>query len=130
MNWFRKFMIGRYGNDELSYAFIALFALLTLCYAISGNTILQLLDVVILIICYYRMFSKNINKRYQENVKFLRMINPIRFWFQKKVKHMKERKTHKFYHCPNCKQVMRVPKGRGEITITCPKCHTKFDKRT
>lgn len=130
MNWFRKFMIGRYGNDELSYAFIALFAFLTLCYAISGNTILQLLDVVILVICYYRMFSKNINKRYQENAKFLRMVSPVRFWFQKKVKHMKERKTHKFYHCPNCKQVMRVPKGKGEITITCPKCHTKFDKRT
>ncbi|MCD7981014.1 MAG: zinc-ribbon domain-containing protein [Clostridiales bacterium] len=41
-----------------------------------------------------------------------------------------QRKIYKFYMCPHCSQKVRVPKGKGRIEITCPKCRTTFIKTT
>lgn len=130
MNWFRRMMAGRYGPDELSLGFFVLFII---CWALSlffPSSIWMILEIILITLSYFRMFSKNYYKRSQENAKFLRFYDPIRFKFRNTKKHLRERKTYKFYKCPNCKQEMRVPKGKGEVTITCPKCKTKFDKRT
>ena len=81
-----------------------------------------------MIYVYFRMFSKDHQKRYQENVKFLETKNK----FLKKVRSekaiMKQRKTHHIYKCPTCRQKIRIPKGKGRICITCPKCKTEFTK--
>lgn len=77
----------------------------------------------------FRMFSKNIYKRRAENTKFLTLVKPItkRIGLVKKAK---QDKTHKYFVCPTCKQSVRVPKGKGKITITCPKCGCKFSKKS
>lgn len=76
------------------------------------------------------MFSRNVYKRSGENTKFLRMTYPVTSRFKSWKNRWRDRKTHKYLKCPHCKQQLRVPKGKGEITVTCPKCHTKFDGKS
>lgn len=128
--WLQRFMYGRYGADQLNMALMILFLVIALTTPFLKNNLPLILNLVLLVLIYFRMFSRNISKRYAENQKFLKFWNPIRNKFRFTMKHTKERKDYRFYKCPSCKQKVRVPKGRGEITITCPKCHTKFDKRT
>lgn len=123
-------MRGRYGTDQLNFFLLIVSILILLITTLLKVNYGILISVVILVFCYFRMFSKKTWKRSAENTKFLRLVYPITKRFNSVKKKWKDRKTHKYYKCPNCKQELRVPKGRGEITITCPKCHTKFDKRT
>ena len=37
--------------------------------------------------------------------------------------------TYRYFKCPECKQKMRAPKGRGKIKVTCKHCHTQFVKK-
>ena len=123
-------MAGRYGVDELSkFLNIVLLVLLVLSIFIRSG-ILYLLALGILIYSYFRMFSRNISKRYEENQKFvnLRYRNVVK-WNNFK-KRFAQRKEYRFYHCPQCKQTVRVPRGRGKICITCPKCRTEFVKKS
>ncbi len=127
---FQRFMAGRYGVDELSKVLnIVLLVLLVLSIFIRSG-ILYLLALGILIYSYFRMFSRNISKRYEENQKFVnfRYRNVVK-WNNFK-KRFAQRKEYRFYHCPQCKQTVRVPRGRGKICITCPKCRTEFVKKS
>lgn len=130
MKWFQNFMRGRYGVDQLSFAILILYFIVTAIGMLLQNGLIVNLSLVLVILCWFRIFSRNTYKRSAENTRYLQKTYPIRMWYQKKKKRFHDRKTHKYYKCPNCKQELRVPKGKGEITITCPKCHTKFDKRT
>ena len=123
-------MAGRYGVDELSkFLNIVLLVLLVLSIFIRSG-ILYLLALGILIYSYFRMFSRNISKRYEENQKFVnfRYRNVVK-WNNFK-KRFAQRKEYRYYHCPQCKQTVRVPRGRGKICITCPKCRTEFVKKS
>ena len=127
---FQRFMAGRYGVDELSkFLNIVLLVLLVLSIFIRSG-ILYLLALGILIYSYFRMFSRNISKRYEENQKFVnfRYRNVVK-WNNFK-KRFAQRKEYRFYRCPQCKQTVRVPRGRGKICITCPKCRTEFVKKS
>ena len=139
MNWFRKMMAGRYGTDQLSIALLVLYMLLYLLAQITGWYVLALLSFIPFIWCFFRMFSRNVNKRYSENYRFTSWWNPIwakmrgvvykvKAWFRKTTGRMKDKKTHKYYKCPNCSNTLRVPKGKGKISITCPVCKTEFIK--
>ncbi|MFY9214118.1 MAG: hypothetical protein ACOXZT_07255 [Tissierellaceae bacterium] len=130
MNWFRRFMMGRYGVDQLSNALLVLSILVLMVNFFLKIPILSSLAMAILLISYFRIFSKNINKRYQENMKFLNWWNPIRGKFNKTKTKIKSSRTHKFFKCPNCNQDIRVPKGKGRIIIRCPKCNERFEGRT
>ena len=88
------------------------------------------LGLAAIIYTYFRIFSRNIQQRYAENQKFLQMTSKFRFRFNKEKDLMKQRKTHHIYSCPGCGQKIRIPKGKGKIEIECPKCHTKFVKRS
>ena len=123
-------MAGRYGVDELSkFLNIVLLVLLVMSIFIRSG-ILYLLALGILIYSYFRMFSRNISKRYEENQKFVnfRYRNVVK-WNNFK-KRFAQRKEYRFYHCPQCKQTVRGPRGRGKICITCPKCRTEFVKKS
>ena len=86
--------------------------------------------VWLLLICnLFRTYSRNIYKRREENEKYLKMIQPIKKRFNV-IKKNHQDKEHKYYLCPSCKQIVRVPKGRGKITITCPTCKNRFDKKS
>lgn len=129
-NWFRKFMIGRYGPDQY-YIFLFILALVIIILAtILNSGILTIISYAIIIYAMFRLFSRNIEKRRQENDRFIAIWWPIRSKISARIKRIKSSKTHKFFKCPGCKNVLRVPKGKGRIQITCPKCGERFEKKT
>lgn len=126
----QKFMIGRYGVDEFSKFLLGISTILLLISILKGYTIIYLLALFSLVYSYYRIFSKNYTKRYGENILYLKEKAKLINLFNKKKSRVEQYKTHKFFKCPSCRQELRVPRGKGLITITCPKCKNKFDKRT
>lgn len=130
MNWFRNFMIGRYGADQLSWGLLATSFLISLIVSIFQIPFLGILSYIPLFFCIYRMFSRNLLKRSTENQKFLVFWNRLKGWFYRKSQRIKDCKTYRFFSCPNCRQTLRLPKGRGKIRITCPKCGRVFERKT
>ena len=130
MNWLRKFMYGRYGSDPLNMALL----ILALVLNFIPYFFARIISIALLVFIFYRMFSKNIYKRQQENAAFMRVFWPIwskiRGFFVRMKTRWRARKYYKYYHCPKCRQELRVPKGKGKLAITCPKCHEKFYKTT
>ena len=118
----RRFMMGRYGTDKLNMVILGTGLVLSLLVMFIK---LPLLDLVLTVLSYglmiwaiFRTLSRNTYKRYQENRKYLRLLERI-----------KDRE-HRYFECPRCRQPVRVPKGKGKIAITCPKCKEKFIKKT
>ena len=118
----RTFMVGRYGTDKLNMAILCagLAACLVSAFvdSVKANLLLTAVSYGLMIWALYRSFSRNTYKRYQENRKFLQFFDRL-----------KDRE-HRYYDCPKCRQVVRVPRGKGKIAITCPKCKERFVKKT
>ena len=118
----RSFMVGRYGTDKLNT--VILCAGLVECLvsafidSVQINLLLTGISYALMIWALYRSFSRNTYKRYQENRKFLQFFDRL-----------KDRE-HRYYDCPKCRQVVRVPRGKGKIAITCPNCKERFVKKT
>lgn len=126
----QRFMTGRYGFDDLSKACLILTVILMTASLFARNRFFYLAALLLLAYCYVRAFSRKIAKRQQENQKFcnLRYRRAIK-WNQFKERQA-QRKIYRLYRCPQCRQTVRVPKGRGKICITCPKCRTEFIKKS
>ena len=130
MNWFRKFMNGRYGVDQLGMQLLVIYFVLLAVVALLQVSWLKYIAYALLGYCFFRILSKNKYRRSGENTRYLQFIYPYQQWLAKKKNRFQMRKTYKYFKCPNCKQELRVPKGKGAITITCPKCRTQFDKKS
>ncbi len=117
-DWFRRFFQGRYGVDQLNLVILVFGLVLCIIGMFLRNGWLSLLAYLPMILVIYRMMSRNTYRRYQENRRYLQFLD-----------RMKDRKN-RYFKCPKCKQLVRVPKGKGKISITCPKCHEKFVKKT
>lgn len=131
----QKFMMGRYGVDAFSKFLLGTAMVLWILDMLVDSKILYSWALLLLIYSYYRMFSRNTTKRYQENLKFLSLKQKYMSKLKSLFKGMKfnssdlqQRKTHHIYKCPTCKQKIRIPRGKGRICITCPKCKTEFTK--
>lgn len=126
----QQFMIGRYGVDELSK--VMLYVTLGLCILsmFIRSSILSILLAWGLVVIYFRMFSKNYQKRYQENLKYLQFKDKIVHFFRREKNIVEQKKIYRIYTCPSCKQKVRIPKGKGKVCVTCPKCRTEFVKRS
>ena len=124
-------MYGRYGSDQLNMAILVAAVLVSLTNSVltvflrestvySGIVAPILSEIVygLLIYSFFRMFSRNIYKRQRENRRFTQL------WMR-----LKDR-NNRYFRCPNCKQTVRVPRGRGKICIRCPKCGEKFTRKT
>lgn len=129
-NFFQRLMYGRYGTDTLNNTMLVLCIVLMILSRVFRQGWLNILSIAVLVICYLRLFSRNINARYQENQKFLTAVQPVRKWFGGVKQRFRDRKTHRYYVCPNCGMTLRVPRGKGKINITCPKCRAQFIKKT
>jgi len=127
-------MRGRYGTDQLNrfLLFCSIGCLLVSLFVRVRyvNTVFWVAAVAMLVFTYVRMFSRNLPRRYAENVKFLHATAGIRKFFRVKRLAFRQRKEYKFFTCPSCGQEVRVPRGRGHIRITCPKCRAEFEKTT
>ena len=132
-NWLRKFlgqirmgitrfMEGRYGTDKLNTTILLAGVVVCVLAMFMPSALLKMvfttLSYGLMIIAIFRAFSRKTYKRYQENRKYLMLLERIKD------------KDHRYFDCPRCRQPVRVPKGKGKIAITCPKCREKFIKRT
>ena len=130
---FAKFMYGRYGMDDLS-KFLSYVGLAVLIVSMflpqSVKTFAFLLAVLLVSLTYFRSFSKNIEKRRAENVKYLQRKRRVTDALSLRREMWKQRKSFKFFKCPSCKAVLRVPKDKGKLRIVCKKCGTAFEKKT
>ncbi|MFR7967894.1 MAG: hypothetical protein ACLU7Q_09495 [Gallintestinimicrobium sp.] len=132
-NWKNKmmqFMQGRYGADQMGQMLSAVSMVFLIISLFSRNQAWFLLAVIGIVYNYFRMFSKNISKRYAENQKYLTMTAGIRRKLASWKSQLAQRKIYHIYRCPGCKQKIRVPRGRGKIEIRCPKCNTRFVKKS
>ena len=127
---FQNFMSGRYGVDDFSKALLYATPALCLASLFTRNRMLNLLLTAGLVFIYYRMFSKNYSRRYQENLWYLRQKDKVMHFFRRQNSLAQQRKTHRIYTCPQCRQKIRIPKGHGKVQITCPQCKTAFIKRS
>jgi len=128
-----RMMYGRNGADELS-RFLSITALILLFVAMfvpgTVNLLLWLLSLSLLICSYVRIFSRNLYKRREENAKYIETRMRIRGFFRTKKEQFKLRKYYCFFKCPGCRATIRIPKGKGNGVITCPRCHTSFNGHT
>ena len=138
----RQFFTGRYGGDSLN-TFICVISMLSLLAAsivtsaASGKTALAIglalfaVAAVLVGFAAFRVFSRNLAARRKEYDWFRRVfVIP----FTRKKNEAKTRSaqkdTHRFFKCPGCRQTVRVPKGKGKIRITCPKCGKVFERKS
>ena len=118
----RTFMAGRYGTDRLNMVILCaglVASILSMMIRVQPmNLIFWALSYGLMIWAIFRSLSRNTYKRYQENRKFLQLTGRL-----------KDRE-HRYFDCPKCRQTVRVPRGKGKISITCPRCKEKFVKKT
>ena len=122
------FMQGRYGTDDLGKFTLYLALILCILSLFTKNAILNTLALILLAISYFRMLSRKIYKRHDENQKFLALKYKVVHALH--LERLGQMKHYCFFKCPTCKQTVRVPRGKGKIKIHCPKCHTDFIKKS
>ena len=127
---FQQFMTGRYGVDQLSRLLLGISVVFCALSLFSRWNLFYLLALALLGYTYYRMFSRNVSKRYAENQKFLNARYRLAVKRDQQKRQFAQRKEYRFYRCPGCRQKVRVPRGKGRISISCPKCRTEFIKKS
>ena len=129
-----QFMQGRYGVDALSNCMIWTAVGLSFVGVLVKSVGLQVVCWALIIWAYSRVFSKNTSKRYAENQKFLDKTFGIRNWFARikyRIKYGKQSaEPYRIYKCRKCGQKIRIPKGKGKIMVTCPKCKYQFKRKS
>lgn len=136
-NWFQKlgykmasFMYGRYGNDSLTkFLLIAALILMVISWFPHLGWI-YFLAAALLIWSLTRSFSRRIDKRRRELDCYLKIKNRFFNFFKLMRNKWRDRKTHVYFKCHKCKAVLRVPKGKGSIIVTCTRCHERIEKNT
>ena len=119
-------MIGRYGSDRLNWALIIAYFIWSMIF--TGGYI-RYVSFIFLGFFWFRFLSRDVYRRHAENQKFIAMTDPAVNYFKKLNNRLKDRE-HRYYTCPRCKQTLRVPRGVGKITITCPFCKNSITKKT
>ena len=125
----RRFMYGRYGNDQLNLTLMTVYLLLYLVFIFFRLELLYWVSFCLLFVTLFRMLSRNLERRRMENARFLRAVNPLVRWFRFR-RTIRRDKDHVYFKCPNCGQQLRVPRGRGKITVTCRSCGASFQEKS
>ena len=136
----RKFMVGRYGADELNrFLTICGWVLLLAGFVLSSiqknttqilGSLMVTLSWALLIWSIFRTLSKNTQKRASENYQYFVYKNEVVSWWKQRKTRWQDRKVHRYFRCPQCRATVRVPKGKGKIRITCPHCKNQFVKNS
>lgn len=132
-----RFMRGRYGSDTFNRFICVVSLVFFICALLTDGWMLYGLGIFMLGYSYFRMLSRNVGRRTQENIAFHQLKQAatagfsglrkrLRTAWQQKQDHFSQRKTYRFYHCPRCGQQLRVPRGKGKLEISCPKCGAAF----
>lgn len=125
----QKFMAGRYGSDQLNNFLMVLWLILWVVSMVTNLHILYWIALVLVLVTLLRSMSRKVDRRRAENARFLQLIRPA----AKKLRNLRTRakdRDHRYFRCPCCKQQMRVPKGKGRITVHCRSCGTSFEQKS
>lgn len=128
-NAIRRFMYGRYGNDQLNLFLLLLYLLLYLVFLFTGLEPLYWVGSIVLFIALFRLLSRSIERRRAENAKFMRAAGPFLSWLRLR-RTIRRDKEHVYFKCPSCGQQLRVPRGKGQITVTCRACGASFQEKS
>ena len=128
-NAIRRFMYGRYGNDQLNLFLIGLYLLLYLVYMFTRLELLNAAIFVLLAVTLFRLLSRNLERRQLENARFMWVAGPFLSWLRLR-RTIRRDKEHVYFKCPSCGQHLRVPRGRGKITVTCRSCGASFQEKS
>lgn len=128
-NGFRRFMQGRYGGDQLSRAQLIAGLVCYLLALISRVTLFSYIGLALYFWALFRMFSRNVEKRGEENRKYLALTGNVRTSFRQAKVRAQNSKQYKYFRCPKCHSYLKLPRGVGEVTVTCGKCKNQFRKK-
>jgi hypothetical protein len=126
----QRFMSGRYGSDELTLFLMGAALLFLILSVFPPLWFLYFVGAALLIWAAFRSFSRNIYKRRREREVYLRLLAKPRSAIKLQRNKWRDRKTHKYFRCRHCKAILRVPRGKGKIDVTCPRCHQVTVKNT
>ena len=129
MNWLRRMMYGRYGGDQLSWFLLAVYVVLTLLAGLPHMGILSWLAMAVLLWGFYRTMSRQYDRRRAENARFLAAAGPAIRWYKMR-RTIHRDKEHRYFKCPNGGQYLRVPRGKGKITVNCRNCGVSFEEKS
>ncbi|MBE6549707.1 MAG: hypothetical protein E7670_04680 [Ruminococcaceae bacterium] len=123
-----RFMYGRYGSDTLNKVLIIIYTVVVVVSTVLSLFIDSVwfsfayfaISITLIYVIFFRMFSRNIQKRRRENDKFCG-------FFKLRRNKFRDRKTHVYKKCPHCKAVLRLPKAKGKHTVICPRCKNRFN---
>ena len=125
-----RFMYGRYGNDDLTNFLLILGLILMIISCLPHLGWVYLLSAAVLAWSLMRSFSRKLDRRRRELDRYLRIKKPIVNFFKLRRNKWRDRKTHVYFKCKKCKAVLRVPKGKGSIIVTCTRCKDRIEKKT
>lgn len=120
---------GRYGTDQLSAAITNLAVLLVIVNVMTGVRWVSFIALVLLAYAWFRITSKNVQARHAENDRARQVAGPALVWLANPVSAAREARAYKHLRCPSCGQRVRIPRGKGKVRVTCPKCHGRFEGR-
>lgn len=124
-----KFFLERYGHDSLNYFLLVLCIIFILLFYITKMIVFAIFNYICAFYCLYRSLSKNYYQRNAENEKFLNIIFSLKQRKTITIRNLKD-KERRYYICPQCRQICRVPRKKGKIEIDCPHCHSKFIRKS
>lgn len=128
-NALQRFMYGRYGNDQLNMVLVLLSLALYLVFVVTSWTFLYAVSFMLMAVALFRCLSRNYDRRRAENGKFLSLVQPVTRWYRLR-RTIRRDKDHCYFKCPNCGQQLRVPRGKGRITVTCRGCGASFQEKS
>ncbi|MBO7674417.1 MAG: zinc ribbon domain-containing protein [Atopobiaceae bacterium] len=124
-----EWLRGRNGTDELSTCALVLAVVLVGLNILLRSFVVSVIALVLMAYAWWRMSSKNLEARENENGVFVESLGPLRPWIRNPAKAMAEARAYKHIKCPECGQRVRVPRGKGKVRITCPKCRHTYEAR-
>ena len=119
-------MIGRNGVDRLSQVMMWVGIGLLVAAMLFASPVVNLLALVMYVLAILRVFSKNVARRRAENRAFVNQVTKLKKAASHRRNRHKNRKQYRYFKCPNCKAWLRVPRGAGQVKVTCGKCENKF----
>lgn len=124
-----RLMSGRYGTDQLNRTMLIVALISYFLFIFTRSSVFYLVFLVLMVLSVYRMFSRNILRRREENYRFQHLTGPAVQWLRLR-RTIHRDKEHRYFKCPNCGQQLRVPRGKGTITVTCRNCGTAFQEKS
>ncbi len=125
-----QWMVGRYGFDELMQALMIVACALIVVNFFAHSGILSTLSLALMVYAIFRCYSRNLQARRRELDVYQRAMAKPKAWWRLTNKRYENRKTTLYFKCKGCGAVLNVPRGKGKMRITCPKCGAVTERKS